>query len=80
MQHAPYFSFGTDAVEAAKPLAEKLGCKVEDFGVGGSYPITEPIPLGQLWPYFTNAPTEKMLRHGEEKRQRRDQGKTKASD
>jgi hypothetical protein len=68
MQHAPYLSFGTDAVEAAKPLAAKLGCSTEDFGVGGSWPITEPINMGQFWPYFTNSPSEKMLNHGKEKK------------
>lgn len=53
-----YLVFGEDCVEAAKVLADKLGCNYEDFSVGKKWEVDpkEPLCLSSLWPHFTACP------------------------
>lgn len=53
-----YMVIGTECVEAAKVLAERVGCNWERIGVGGSWDVDplEPICVSGLWPYFTANP------------------------
>lgn len=52
-----FLGFGEDACDAAAKVVAAHGGNLDDFGVGGSVPVSQGwMDLDKLWPYFAMGP------------------------